>query len=165
MLGRVDASHRGDVFRFLINRHRLGDTNQFRFAVGFWAITSMGGANHDDAPDAGKWPYRVKLALGAIQLVLSVRQNGVGGSRLSAGLALRVGHSGQMLASGTIVCVAAVRGRHLRVLRREFVGRRAACVWDVPRWARGKAVRGVIGVRVTDQQSSLRRRTFHRLLA
>src|SRR5512132_1874207 len=25
MLGRVEASHRGDVFRFVIDRHRLGD--------------------------------------------------------------------------------------------------------------------------------------------
>jgi hypothetical protein len=164
MRGRIEAAHHGDVFRFVVDRHRLGDTNRFTFGVSFWSITSLGGANHDDAPDAGKWSYRMKLALGAVRPVLSVRQNGVGGSRLSAGLALRLGQSDQLLASGTIVCAAAVRGQHLRVLRSEFVARRAVCVWEVPRWARGKAVRGVVGVRVTDQRSSLRRRTFHRLL-
>lgn len=164
LLGRVEASHRGDVFQFVIDRHRLGDTNRFTFGVAFWSITSLGGADLDAAPDAGTWSYQVKLALGAVRPALGVRQNGVGGSRLSAGLALRVGRSDQLLASGTIVCSAAVGRRQLRVLRREFVGRRAVCVWDVPRWARGKAVRGAIGVRVTDQQGSLRRRTFHRLL-
>lgn len=164
MLGRVDAMHRGDVFRFVIDRHRLGDTNRFTFGVSFWRITSLGGANHDDAPDAGQWSYRVRLRLGAIRPFLGLRQNGVGASRLSAGLGLRVGQSDHLLASGTIVCAAAVGGRQLRVVRREFVARRAVCVWDVPRWARGKVVRGAIGVRVTDQRSSLRRRTFHRLL-
>jgi hypothetical protein len=164
MLDRVEAAHHGDVFRFVVDRNRLVDTNRFTFGVSFWRITSLGGANHDDAPDAGKWSYRLKLALGAVRPVLSVRQNGVGGSRLSAGLALRLGQSDHLLASGTIVCAAAVRGRRLRVLRSKFVARRAVCVWEVPRWARGKAVRGVIGVRVTDQRSSLRRRTFHRLL-
>lgn len=160
-LGRVDASQHGDLFRFMIDRHRLADTNRFSFGVAFWRITSLGGANYDGAPDAGKWSYRVKLALGAVRPVLGVRQSG---SRLAAGLSLFVGHSDQLLGSGTIVCSAKVGSRRLRLLRHEFVSRRAVCVWDVPRWAVGKVVRGAIGVRVTGDRTSLRRRTFSLLL-
>ncbi len=163
LLGRVQASARGDVFRFVIDRHRLGDTDRFSFGVAFWSVTSFG-ANVDAAPDAGKWSYEVKLALGGVRPVLGVRQHGVGGSRLSAGLALHLGRSHQLLASGTISCSASVGRRRLRVLRQAFVGRHAVCVWEVPKWARGHVVHGVIVVRITQHQGSPKRRSFRRLV-
>jgi hypothetical protein len=157
--GRVRAEERGDVFRFFIDRHRLGDADRFKFSVAFWSAGSM----HAEADGAGPWPYHVRLALGRVRPVLSVRQNGDAGSRLTVGLALHVGR--ELLASGTIRCSATVGGRRLRLLAREFIAHRTICVWKVPRWARGKVVRGLIGVRVTDQSNSLKRRSFQRVLA
>jgi hypothetical protein len=157
--GRVRAEERGDVFRFFIDRHRLGDADQFKFSVAFWSAGSM----HAEADGAGPWPYRVRLALGRVRPVLSVRQSGNAGSRLTVGLALHVGR--ELLASGTIRCAATVGGRRLQLLVKDFIAHRAICVWKVPRWTRGKVVRGLIGVRVTDQSSSLKQRSFQRLLA
>jgi hypothetical protein len=151
--GRVRASHVGDLFRFFIDRHRLGDTDHFTFSVAFWSVSSLG-ANVDGA---GTWPYDVKLSLGRIRPSPSVRQKS---ARLTAELALRVGRSNRLLASGTIVCSATVGRRVLRVVRREFVARRAVCVWEVPRRARGTVVRGAIGVRVTAARGSVKARSF-----
>jgi hypothetical protein len=152
----VRASRSGDVFRFFIDRHRLADTNRFSFNVAFWAVSSFA-ANVDAAPDNGSWSYDVKIALDRIRPVVDVRQSGPG---LTARLALEVGSDKLRLASGTIVCGASVGGRRLQVVMRRFVARRAVCVWKLPRWARGKVVRGSIGIRVTKERSSLRRRSF-----
>jgi hypothetical protein len=43
-------------------------------------------------------------------------------------------------------CRAFVRGRRLSVVDRGFVKSRLRCVWLVPRWAKGKLVRGTVGV-------------------
>jgi hypothetical protein len=164
MLGPVRASHRGDVFRFWLDRHRLGDGNRFTFAITFWSVSSFA-ANSDHAPEfPQRWSYEVKIALGQIRPVVGVRQDGVQGSRLTARLALHVGRSERLLASGTISCAASAAGRRLRVLRRLFAGRRAVCLWEVPRRARGKVVRGSIGVRITEERGSLKSRLFRLLL-
>jgi hypothetical protein len=160
LLGPVRASHRGDVFRFLLDRHRLGDTNRFSFGIAFWSVSSFA-ANSDHAPEfPERWTYSVKIALGLIRPAVRVRQYGAQGSRLTARLALHVGRSDRLLASGAISCAARVDGRPLRVLGRTFAGRYALCVWEVPRRALGKVVRGSIGVRVTGQRSSLKRHSF-----
>jgi hypothetical protein len=163
-LGSVRASHRGDVFRFWLDRHRLGDADRFGFRIEFYSTGSLG-TEWDRAPDFPElWPYEVKIAVGRLRPMVGVRQHGVRGSRLTARLALHLGRSDRLLASGTISCAASVGGRRLRVLRRLFAGRRALCVWEVPPRARGKVVRGSIGVRISQHQSSLRRRSFQLLL-
>ena len=87
LLGRVRAEWSGDVFRFFIDRHRLGDADRFTFSVAFWSAGSM----HAEADGAGPWPYQVRLALGRVRPVHSIRQSGNAGSRLTVGLALHVG--------------------------------------------------------------------------
>jgi hypothetical protein len=160
LLGPVRASHRGDVFRFWLDRHRLGDANRFSFGIAFWSVSSFA-ANSDHAPEfPERWSYDVKIALRQIRPVVRVGQYGVRGSSLTARLALHVGRSHRLLASGTISCAAVVGGRRLRVMRRVFAGRYALCVWELPRRTRGKVVHGSIGVRITEQRISLKRRSF-----
>jgi hypothetical protein len=164
LLGPVRASDRGDVFRFWLDRHRLGDTDGFNFGISFWSVSSFA-ANADHAPEfPERWSYEVKIALGQIRPVVRVRQYGAQRSRLTARLALHVGRSDRLLASGTISCAAGAGHRQLRVLSRLFAGRYAQCVWEVPRTALGKLVRGSIGVRITERRSSLKRQSFRLLL-
>jgi hypothetical protein len=159
---RLRATQRGDVLRIWVDRHQLGDTDRFRFDVAYWNVGSMH-ATSDHAPNTGAWSYEVKLALSRISPTISARQHH--GQRLAVRLALQVGRSDRLLASGHISCVATVGRRKLRIVKLLFAKRQALCVWAVPRWARGKVVRGLIGVRVNDQSSSLKRRSFQHLLA
>jgi hypothetical protein len=159
---RLRATQRGDELRIWVDRHQLGDTDRFRFDVSYWNVGTMH-ATSDRAPDAGTWSYEVKLALSRIRPTISARQQH--GQRLPARLALHVGRSDRLLASGHISCVATVGRRKLRIVKRLFTERRALCVWAVPRWARGRVVRGLIGVQLTAQSSSLKRRSFELLLA
>jgi hypothetical protein len=61
-LSHVHISVRGfgSVVSFSLTRRILGKPAAFRFRVEFWAVTSMGGANFDAAPDRGRWRYRLR---------------------------------------------------------------------------------------------------------
>ena len=61
---RLRASATRDVFRFMLDRHLLGDTDRFRFQVSLHEVTSLGGSHHEFTPEPGSmWSYRVALAL------------------------------------------------------------------------------------------------------
>lgn len=157
----VRGSVTGDVFRFTLDRHVLGDTDWFSFRV---MVEEVCCNAVDVAPerDDVEFEFPVKIALARLRSVLSTPTSAVAGRAFVARLGLRVGGSRKLLASGRIACHATVAGHRLPVLRRGFVARRAFCRWRIPHWASGEVVRGAIGVFVTGQRSSLRIRTFRR---
>jgi hypothetical protein len=161
----IRASKRGDVFRFFVDRHLLGDAERFSFDIQFWSVTPLGGANLEAAPDRGSWTFPIKINLSRIRPALTLRETRLGRSRtLVARLALRVGQSRRLLASGTIVCTASARGRNLILLERRFVHRRALCRWQLPRRSTRTTVSGRVAVRVTRARDSVKAQTF-RLVA
>jgi hypothetical protein len=157
---RVSARANGDVYRLSLDRHFLGDTDGFGFQVGLWEVTSIGGLWVDLAPDRGTWTFPLRIDLARIRPFLERPARPRAGQQLRARLALRVGRTARTLASGRIVCRARIGGRFLAVDARAFVRGRAVCVWNVPADARGATVRGFVGVRVTADARSLRRRAF-----
>lgn len=150
---RVRATKRGDVYRFAVDRHALGDTDGFRFDVSIWEV-AWGAAYSDVAPEPHPAEFEVKIAFGRLRPAVSASPQVGAGSRLRARLSLRVGRTATFLASGRIVCRATVAGRRLRVLGRGFTARRAYCMWRIPAWAHGRVVRGTIGVFVTRRRAS-----------
>jgi hypothetical protein len=164
-VARVRADEDGDDFVFFVDRHLVGDTDQFRFNVQFWSVTPLGGAYLEAAPDRGSWLFPVKIDLRRIRPVLRVRQARTTATQtLLARLDLMVAHTRRLLASGTISCVARVGARDLTLLERRFVRRRAICRWAVPRAAVGEVVHGAVGVRVTAARESWRGRRFRLVL-
>jgi hypothetical protein len=110
---RVAEVAGGDgAFSFSLDRHLLGDADNFRFAVQNWAYTCCtipGSVNYDSAPDHGWWEFPVRLDLRHIRPVLALREGNTGHSpTLRATLALHVrgSASGRLLASGKIECAA-----------------------------------------------------------
>ena len=153
----VQASAAANIFRFVLDRHVLGDTDGFRFAVQLWEVTTLGGMSTDWAPDQGMWAFPIKIATRRLTPTLST----LGGRRsLVARLGLRVSGTRQLLASGRIACTATVAGRRLEIVRRGFVTRRAICVWRLPRRPVGKTVTGRVGVFVTADSRSFVGRAF-----
>jgi uncharacterized protein YkwD len=70
--------------------------------------------------------------------------------------------TGRKLASGDVRCRAEVSGKRLRVRMNSFRAESARCAWQIPAWARGKKVTGVVALQVGN---SAARRLFVRVLA
>jgi hypothetical protein len=83
------------------------------------------------------------------------------GGRLVASVTFVLLETGKPLRGGQVHCRAEVDGRRLRVLANTFAGAMARCAWQVPSWAKGKQLTGLVGVRVGDAAAT---RTFMRLL-
>jgi hypothetical protein len=123
----VGWAQEGDVLRVWLDRHLLGDTDRFSFHVEYWNAGTMH-AIEERAPDSGEWSYAVKIAPARIDPILRVRQHAPGAT-LAARLALQVGRSDRLLASGHISCTATVGGRRLRPKTPLYSERQALCLW------------------------------------
>jgi hypothetical protein len=143
--------------RISFDRHLIGDVDDFNFLLVFEEVAI--GATYDElAPNTGTWFFPVKLALGRLRPSLQTKPLPPrAGGGFSARLSLRVGGTHSLLASGKVLCAAAVGGAPLQARSRGFVARRAVCGWQLPHWARGKKLRGWIGVQVTSRARVARR--------
>jgi len=121
-----------------IARRGLGDPQRFNFV-----LESRKGSDRDIAPDIDAWPYRVK------PLELTTGKVRVGPAR--AGGQLRVSMSvirsdfGVPLAEGVLRCEAAVASKRLRGHALASDGL-LTCTWRVPKWGRGRRIRGSVAV-------------------
>jgi hypothetical protein len=135
-----------------------------RFHVEYCAVGSFA-ANLEAAPDRGTWTFPIKINLRRIRPVLTVGQTRGRPRTLVARLALKVGESSQLLASGTIDCAASAGGRDLALLERRFVRRRVVCRWRLPHESpSGMPVWGRVAVRVTKTSDSVKGRAFRFVL-
>ena len=83
-------------------------------------------------------------------------------TRLIASVAFIYLSTGRKLTSGDVRCRAEVAGKRLRVRMNAFRATSARCTWQIPAWARGKKVTGVVALQVGNKAA---RRLFIRLLA
>ena len=74
----------------------------------------------------------------------------VSGSRTTAKVAILSLATKRRVTAGSVHCRAEVDGKRLRVLANVFDEGLATCAWRVPRAAKGKVLRGAIGVQVGD---------------
>ena len=70
--------------------------------------------------------------------------------------------TGRKLTSGDVRCRAEVAGKRLRVRMNAFRSGSARCAWQIPAWAKGKKVTGVVALQIGD---SAARRLFVRVFA
>jgi hypothetical protein len=105
-------------------------------------------AKADLAPDPGHglWGYEVNTA----PLRLVARKLTAGkpraGTLYTVRLAAARNDTGAVLESGQVTCKASVAGKALRARTQRFVNKEARCTWLIPSTARGKTIRGSIGV-------------------
>ena len=160
-LATIYTHEEPDGFAFSVERHLIGDADRFSFDVELWSVSSFA-AYLEAAPDRGEWTFPVKINLARIRPALTIRQSRVRERRTLVGmLALQVGRTHQLLASGTIACAASMRGRDLVVLERRFVHRRALCRWRLPRQLQAKTpISGRVAVRVTKAPNSVKAQAF-----
>jgi hypothetical protein len=139
-----------------ISAAELGNTTRFKFG----AIVISGikvdpngdpdftNAKADLAPDPGHglWSYEVNTA----PLRLLARKFTAGKPKAGALYTVRLvaarNDTGALLESGQVTCKASVGGKPLRARTQRFVNKEARCTWLIPSTARGKAMRGSIGV-------------------
>ncbi len=133
----------------------LGKTKGFKFVVDA-ASGIVVGANgdadftnaHDDfAPDAGHGTYSyqvlTKLVLRAVAFTTSPSP-AKAGKQFSAGLAATENDTNSAVTQGSVACTARVAGKLIAVKAHRIVNGVAACVWVIPKTAKGKTVRGTI---------------------
>jgi hypothetical protein len=139
-----------------ISAAELGSTARFKFgaiAISGIKLDQNGdpdftGARADLAPDPGHglWSYEVNTA----PLRLLARRFTAGKPRAGALYTVRLAaarnDTGAVLESGQVTCKASVAGKALRARTQRFVNKEARCTWLIPSTARGKAMRGSIGV-------------------
>lgn len=143
------------------DRHFVGDTDGFNFQLALWEVTSLGGASSELAPNTGTWFFPVKLDVRRLRPRLETTPGHPHAGRLFiARLALRVGRTRALLASGRVLCAASARGVALHARFSAFAGRRAICSWLIPRGTRGLTLRGSVGVATTARSSVYRHVSF-----
>jgi hypothetical protein len=139
-----------------ISAAELGNTTRLKFgaiAVSGIKLDANGdpdftNAKADLAPDPGHglWSYEVNTA----PLRLVARKFTAGKPKAGALYTIRLSaarnDTGAVLESGQVTCKASVAGKALRARTQRFVNKEARCTWLIPSSARGKAMRGSIGV-------------------
>jgi hypothetical protein len=132
------------------DRHLVGDTDGFNFQLALWEVTSLGGAHSELAPNSGTWFFPVELDLRRLHPRLDTTPaHPRAGRLLIARLALGVGRTRSLLASGRVLCAASARGVALHARFSAFAGRRAVCSWLIPHGTRGATLGGSVGVAAT----------------
>ena len=154
----VSSSYGSTGATIQVNARALGGTKGFNFAVvATSGITTDANGNdvftnaHDDiAPNPpATWAYTVKAKLTlAVNGFTTTPAPAKAGRTFSAGLAVSQSDTANAVQRGTITCSARVAGQPLQLTAKRIVQGIAVCVWLVPSSARGKAIRGSIGVTV-----------------
>jgi hypothetical protein len=140
-----------------VNSLDLGGTKAF----GFVAITASGvavdsqghadytNAHFDAAPDFGhgSFAYTVltKLELRVVTFHATPKSPRAGGT-LSASMAVTENDTGGPLAAGAVACRAKVGGKAVPLITHLVTNGVAACVWRVPKSAKGKKLTGKVVV-------------------
>jgi hypothetical protein len=141
-----------------VNARALGGTKGFNFvAIATSGITTDANGDpvftnaHDDfAPNPPvTWAYQVlaKLSL-SVDGFVTTPTPVKAGRTFSAGLAVSESDTDGAIQRGAITCAARISGQPLQLTAKRIVNGIAVCVWLVPPSARGKAIRGSIGVAV-----------------
>jgi hypothetical protein len=154
----VSSSYASTGATIGVNARALGATKGFNFAVvATSGITVDANGNdvftnsHDDiAPNPpATWAYQVKATLSlSVDGFTTTPSPAKAGRTFSAGLAVSESDTASAIQQGAITCTARVAGQPLQLTAKRIVNGVAVCVWLVPGSARGKAVRGAIGVTV-----------------
>ena len=158
----INASYGSTGATFQVNARNLGGSKGFNFAVDATSgITTNANGDpdftnaHDDlAPNPpAVWTYKViaKLTL-AVDGFTTTPAPAKAGRTFSAGLAVSESDTASAVERGMITCAARVAGKPLQLTAKRIVQGVAVCVWLVPSSARGKAIRGSIGVTVQSVQ-------------
>jgi hypothetical protein len=142
-----------------INRSDLGGSSALQFFVlSAEGTNPVGGTGHvDNAPDSGVWDYdmttpaALKLNVAAFAAPKTVKA----GARLAVAMAATRSDTNELVGTegGAVSCSATVGGKRLAIVSSGFVTVKsqpaAACIFRVPRTARGKTIRGSITIRVS----------------
>ena len=151
-----------------VNASELGKTKGFNFAlIVISGITPDASGNpdftnaHQDVspdPGHGTFAYQVltKLTLTATAFTTSPKP-AKAGRPFSVGLAATQSDTGAAVQAGSVACAATVANKRIAVRTTRLVNGVAACVWSIPKKARGKTIRGTITLTVQGVQL---RRTF-----
>ena len=110
-------------------------------------------------PSQGATPATADAQVGAMPARVTFRNER---SQLVAAVAFVHLDTGRKLTSGDVRCRAEVAGKRLRVRMNAFRSGSARCAWQIPAWAKGKKVTGVVALQIGD---SAARRLFVRVLA
>ncbi len=151
----VNGGSGSTTLTFSINASDLGSTAGFNFWVD--SIDGTGGVGHEDqAPDSATWNYplssqvQVQVHVVAFEVLSTPR---AGHHFQAALIAQRSDTGGFVGPEGTLTCTASVGGRRLTAVPLQLtvnVGGESvvvqACDWSLPRWTRGKIVRGTVTV-------------------
>lgn len=154
----VSSSYASTGATMQVSARALGGTKGFNFVViATSGITTDADGNddftsaHEDAaPNVPTtWTYQVltKLSL-SVDGFATTPTPVKAGRTFSAGLAVSESDTASAIRKGTIACAARVAGQPLTLTATRIVNGVAVCVWLVPKGARGKIVRGSIGVTV-----------------
>jgi hypothetical protein len=108
-------------------------------------------AHSDSAPDSGHgfYNYKVieKLTLSVVAFTTSPKP-AKAGKNFSAGLAATESDTSGPVTSGTVACAATVGVTHLPPVGKTVRNGIAACVWHLPKTAKGKTIRGTVTLTV-----------------
>ncbi len=117
-------------------------------------------ASSAPAPTRGTPPSTTTgIQVGAMRARVSLRNKQ---RRLVASVAFVHLATGRKLTAGDVRCRAEVAGKRLRVRVNAFRNASARCSWQIPTWAKGRKVTGVVAVQMGDRAA---RRLFIRVLA
>lgn len=142
----LTAGFSDGIFTLTIPGSELGSVASFDFLVGTSADID-GTLNTDVAPAlSSRWTYDlVPLVMSASRMVRSPAQP-VAGKRFLVSTMISRADSGAAVTTGSVTCTARVGKTKLRATGR-FARGVAQCVMNVPRGAKGKALRGTLTIR------------------
>ena len=147
----VTGGSGSNTLTFSINASDLGGAGGFNFWVD--SIDGNGGTGHEDqAPDSAPWNYQ--LSSGLVQLRVAAFQTFSApraGHQFEAALIAETDTGEFVGLDATLACVAAVGGRTLTGFPMQLTVKLGgvqvpiqACDWSLPKWTRGKILRGTI---------------------
>ncbi len=148
-----------------VNALDLNRSKSLNFAVIAASGITVDSSGNDDftnihtdiAPDSGHGTFAydvrasVTLSVGAFTTSPTPAK---AGKPFSAGLAVTESDTNAGIDSGTITCSARIAAKVLPVKARRLVNGIAVCVWSIPKTARGKTIRGSIGVSTQGAQAA-----------
>jgi hypothetical protein len=147
----VTGGSGSNTLTFSINASDLGGISGFNFWVG--SIDGNGGAGHEDqAPDSGTWNYQ--LSSGLVQLHVAAFETFSApraGHLFKTALIAQTDTGEYVGLDATLACVASVGGRTLTGFPIQLTVKVGGvqipvqgCDWALPKWTRGKTLRGTI---------------------
>ena len=108
-------------------------------------------AHFDVAPDPGHGLFNYKviqnLTLSVVAFTTTPKP-AKSGKNFSAGMAVNESDTSGPVTSGTINCNATIGSNHVTPLGKSLKNGIAACVWHLPKTAKGKTIRGTVTVTV-----------------